>query len=141
MTSSGAQSPCATLAVAVLVEFAISLVGCASFGPITPVTVSNIGSVAGTWQGVLYGSGSEPEYIELTIREDGSYEVVSRRRIGESRGRGTVVVSDGRLVFQGEKGRGVGTLLSDRGGNRVLEVEAVLSDNSTLSARLSRPSR
>ena len=81
MTSSGARSRCATLAAAVLVGFGISLVGCASLGPITPVTVSTIGSVAGTWQGVLYGSGSEPEYIDLTIREDGSYEVVSRRRM------------------------------------------------------------
>jgi len=72
----------------------------------------------------------------LTIHTDGAYEVVSRQAVGESRGKGKVVVSDGRLIFQGEKGNGIGRLLSGPGGERVLNIEATLSDNSTLSAKL-----
>jgi len=96
-------------------------------------------SVAGTWKGIVYDrSGFEPNYVELTIREDGSYDVVSTRPIGASRGKGKIVISEGRLLFEGERGRGVGTLLRSRGGDLIMNVDATLSDNSTLSAELSR---
>lgn len=141
MTPSGARSLWTLLTATVLVGFAASLIGCATAGPITPVAVSDVKSVAGTWNGIVYRSGFEPDYVELTIREDGSYDVVSRRQpIGTSRGRGKIVVSEGRLIIQGENGRGVGTVLSSPSGDRVMHVEATLSDNSTLSAKLS-PSR
>ena len=119
-----------------VVGFAAALVGCATAGPISPVAVSDMKSVAGTWKGVVYGPGSEPESIELTIREDGSYDVVSHQPYGESRGKGKVEISEGRLIMHGEKGRGVATVLSDRAGDRVMNIDATLSDNSTLSARL-----
>ncbi len=124
----------------VVVGFAASLVGCASFGPLTPVAVSDVKSVAGTWEGVVYRSGSEPDYVTLTIREDGSYDVGSRQTIGASRGKGQIVIREGRLILQGEKGHGVGTLLSSSGGDRVMRIEATLSDNSLLTAELG-PSR
>ena len=47
-------------------------------------------------------------------------------------------ISEGRLIIEGEKGHGVGTLLRDPAGNLMMEVDATLSDNSTLSAKLSR---
>jgi len=119
-----------------VVGFAAALVGCASAGPISPVAVSDIKSVAGTWKGVVYGRGSEPENVELTIREDGAYDVVFRQPYGESRGKGKVEISEGRLIIHGEKGRGVATVLSNRAGDRVMNIDATLSDNSTLSARL-----
>jgi hypothetical protein len=137
MTSRGARSPWAVFIAIMLVVglAAASLVGCVSLG-LTPVAVSDVKSVAGTWKGVVYESGTEPDHVTLTIREDGSYDVESRQSIGASRGKGQMVVKDGRLILQGEKGRGVGTLLSSRGGNRVLRIEATLSDHRILTAEL-----
>ena len=107
---------------------------------LTPVAVSDVTSVAGTWKGVVYESGSEPDYVTLTIREDGSYDIVSRQTIGASAGKGQIVISGGRLIMQGEKGRGVATLLSSPSGDHVMDIQATLSDNSILTAQLG-PSR
>jgi hypothetical protein len=137
MTPIGTRSLWTTLAATVVVGFAASLIGCASAGPLTPVVVSDVKSVAGTWKGVVYLSGSEPEYVSLTIQEDGSYHLESRQAIGSTRGKGTIVISEGRLLFQGEKGRGVGTVLRSPNGDRVMNVEATLSDNRILTAKLS----
>ena len=136
MTFSGTRA-LGVLVGAVVVGFIALLLGCASLGPLTPAPVSDVRSVTGTWQGTVYKSNSQPDYVDLTIREDGSYEVVSRHTIGTSIGKGRIVVSDGHIIFQGEKGHGVGTLLRSRGGDRLMEIEATLSDNSTLSATLS----
>jgi len=116
------------------------VVGCASLGPITPVAVSDIKAVAGTWKGVVYRrSVFEPDNVTLMIREDGSYDVVSAQEpIGVSRGKGKIVIDEGRLIFEGVNGRGVGTVLRDPAGNLMMEVHATMSDNSTLSAKLSR---
>jgi hypothetical protein len=98
--------------------------------------VSDVKSVAGTWKGVVYQSGSEPDYVTLTIREDGTYDIVSRQTIGASRGKGQIVIGEGRLIIEGEKGRGAGTVLSSPNGDRVMNIEATLSDNSVLTAEL-----
>jgi len=132
----GARALWTVFTATVVVGFAASLVGCASFGPVTPVAVSDVKSVAGTWKGVVYLSGSEPDNVTLTIREDGSYDVVSREPIGASRGKGQIVISDGRLIMQGEKGRGVGTLLRSANGGLSMNIQATLSDNSILTAEL-----
>jgi hypothetical protein len=132
MTSSRARSLRTVFTATVVGGLAAALVGCASM----PIAVSDLKSVAGTWEGVVYQSGSEPDDITLTIREDGSYDIVSRHTIGTSRGKGQIVISEGRLIFQGEKGRGVGTLSSWPGGDRVMNIEGTLSDNSSLTAKL-----
>jgi len=136
MTSSAARSLWTVLTVTVIVGFAASLVGCASLGPVTPVAVSDVKSVAGTWKGTVYQSGVAPDYVTLTIREDGSYDLVSAQTVGASRGRGKMVVDGGRLRIEGEKGHGVGTLLRNPGGDLVMNVEATLVDNSVLTAKL-----
>jgi hypothetical protein len=136
MTSNRARSLWTALTATVIVGFAASLIGCASAGPVTPVAVSDIKSVAGTWKGIVYQSGSEPDQVVLTIREDGTYDVVSAQPRGTSRGKGKIVVSDGRLLMEGEKGRGLGTVLKNPAGDLVLNVEATLSDNSILTAKL-----
>ena len=83
-------------------------------------------------------SNVPPESVELTIREDGSFHIESRERIGASHGRGKIVIRDGRLILQGEDAsRGVGTLHASSEGSRVLYIEATLSDNSMVSAQLS----
>ena len=140
MISNGARSLWAIVTVTVVIGFVASLPGCASVGPIAPVVVSDLKSVAGTWQGVVYEPGSEPDNVELTIREDGSYDLVSRQAIGGSRGRGKIVLSGGRQILEGERGRGVGTLMRNQAGGLVMNIDATLSDNSTLSARLWRKS-
>jgi len=136
MTTIGARSLWTVLTAIVIVGFAASLIGCASAGPVAPVAVSDVKSVVGTWKGIVYGSGSEPEQIVLTIREDGSYDIVSAQTVGTSRGKGKIVTRDGRLQFEGERGRGVGTLLKNPAGDLVMNVEATLSDNSILTAKL-----
>jgi hypothetical protein len=140
MISSGTRSLWAIITVTVAFGFVASLPGCASVSPVAPVVVSDVKSVAGTWQGVVYEPGSEPDYVELTIREDGSYDLVSRQAIGESRGRGKIVLSGGRLIMEGERGRGVVTLMRNQAGDLVMNIDATLSDNSTLSAKLWRSS-
>ena len=140
MISNGTRSLWAIITVIVVIGLVASLPGCVSVGPIAPVVVSDVKSVAGTWQGVVYEPGSEPNYVELTIREDGSYDLVSRQAIDESRGRGKIVLSGGRLIMKGERGRGVGTLTRNQAGDLVMNIDATLSDNSTLSAKLWRSS-
>jgi len=125
-----------TVLTAVVVGFVISLTACAKVGPVTQVTVPDVKSVTGTWKGLVYRSGVEAERITLTIHEDGSYDIVSAQRPGTSSGKGKLAIADGRLLFEGERGRGVGTLLRNPGGDLVMNVDATLSDNSTLTAKL-----
>jgi len=136
MKSNRAQSLWTALTATVIIGFAASLMGCASAGPVTPVVVSDVKSVAGTWKGIVYRSGFEPEQVVLTIREDGSYDIVAAQQLGTSRGKGTMVVNNGRLVIEGDRGHGVATLLKNPAGDRVMSVEATLSDNSILTAKL-----
>jgi len=138
MTPSKARSRTTAFTATIVSVFAVLLllVGCISSGPLTPVAVSEVKSVAGTWEGVVYQSNTEREEIALTIREDGSYDVVSRQTYGTSRGKGRIVIREGRLFFDGEKGRGVATLSSNSSGDRVMSIEATLSDNRLLTAKL-----
>ena len=126
----------------ILVGFAASLLGCASLGPVTQVTVPDVKSVTGTWKGLIYRSGISPDYATLTIHDDGTYEVVLAEPVGTSqpigitRGHGKIAIKDGRLLFEGVNGRGVGTLLKNPGGDLVMNVDATLNDKSTLTAQL-----
>src|SRR5215475_15757399 len=102
MTQRGSRSSWFALS-AVVVGIVALLVGCAKVGPVTQVTVPDVKSVTGTWKGIVYRSGFEPDYVTMTIQEDGSFDVVSAQRSGSSRGRGKIVVRDGRLLFEGER--------------------------------------
>ena len=136
MTRGALRSFTAVLAATVVIVSAVSLLGCASYGPATRVAISDVKSLTGTWKGTVYRSGFEPESVALAIHDDGSYEVVLAGSSGTSRGSGKIVVSDGRLLVEGEKGRGAGTLLRNRAGDLVLNVDMILNDNSTLTAKL-----
>ena len=138
MTRAGLRSLGAVL-TAFTVGLATALAGCASFGPVAPFAVSDIKSVTGTWKGIVYPkSESEPYSVTLTIREDSSYDVLSQEAIGTSRSNGKITIRDGRLIMEGQRGRGVGTVLRDPAGNLLMQVDATLSDNSTLTAKLAR---
>jgi hypothetical protein len=136
MAANGLRSLWTVLGVTIMIGLAASLAGCASIGPVTQVSVPDIKSVTGTWTGIVYRSGGEPENVALTIREDGTYDVVSTDKVGASRGSGKIVIRDGRLVIEGQRGRGVGTLLRNPAGDLVMNVEATMNDNSILSAKL-----
>jgi hypothetical protein len=138
MTPSSRRLVYRILAVAVIVGSSVSLVGCASIGPVTPVAVSDVKSLSGTWEGTVYLPGSERDDVTLTIRDDGSYDVVSKRSLGVSSGKGHIVISDGRLVIAGERGRGVGIVLRNPAGDVLMKVDMTLSDNRNLSAELWR---
>jgi hypothetical protein len=118
------------------VAFAALLLGCASYGPATRVAVPDVKSLTGTWKGTVYRSGFEPDSVTLTIHDDASFEVVSLMPGGTSTGTGKILVSDGRLLVEGKRGSGSGTLLRNPAGGFVLHVEMTLNDNSTLTAKL-----
>jgi hypothetical protein len=135
MTRSALRSFAGLLTATVVLASTASLLGCASYGPATRV-VPDVQSLTGTWKGTVYRSGFEPESVALVIHEDGSYDVVLAGSSGTSRGSGKILVSDGRLLVEGQKGRGAGTLLRNPGGDLVLNVDMILNDNSTLTAKL-----
>jgi hypothetical protein len=135
MTVSSRPLVFSIFAVTIIVGF--SLIGCANLGPVTPVAVSDVKSVSGTWRGIVYLPGSERSDTTLTIRDDGSYDVVWTKNLGASRGNGRIVISGGRLVLEGDRGlRGLGTVLQNPTGDVLMKIEATLSDNSNLSAEL-----
>jgi|SRR5215470_9566036 len=141
MTPHGRRPQWAVLTVAIAAGLAASLVGCASIGPASTVAVSDVKSLAGKWAGVVYGAGYDDGItVDMTIREDGSYDVASRQRDSSSSGKGKIVLMDGRLIVEGQRGNGVATLQRGPGGLRILRIEMTLSDNSYLTAELS-PSR
>jgi hypothetical protein len=90
MTAGGPRSIWAVFTATIVVGFAASLIGCASAGPLTTIAVSDVKSVAGTWKGVVYRSSFDPDYVALTIWEDGSYDVESaaKRSAGPREGQG-----------------------------------------------------
>ena len=103
------------------------------------VAVPDVRSVSGTWKGTVYLAGSERNDVTVTIRDDGSYDAASVRQLGVSRGNGQILIRDGSLVIDGEKGRGTATVLRNSAGDVVMKVHMTLSDNSNLTAELGRP--
>jgi hypothetical protein len=136
MTRNAVRSLAAVLTTTVVVASTASLLGCATYGPATRVAVPDVKSMTGMWKGIVYRSGFEPESVELAIHDDGSYDVVLAGPSGTSRGSGKIVVSDERLLVEGRKGRGAGTLVRSPAGDLVLNVDMILNDNSTLTAKL-----
>jgi outer membrane lipoprotein SlyB len=126
-------------ALAIVVGAAVSLVGCAStdsMSSATVVPITDVKSVAGKWAGLAEGPGSnQTDYVEMTIRGDGTYDVMTRRQMGTFRGNGQIVLNQGQLVMKGNTGTGVATLMT-RGGERILKVDAALPDNIKVSANL-----
>jgi hypothetical protein len=104
----------------------------------TPVPVTSVATVAGRWAGLsdLPGNRMDDNYVEVTLRDDGSYEATSARTIGFMDARGRVQVSDGRLLIEGNSGsRGTATLYS-AGGQRTLLVEIETPRAGSVTARL-----
>ena len=141
MTRSGRRSVRSVVAVTVIVGFA-SLAGWLR-QPRAGHARCGLGRQIGQWHVGRHRvpaplqPGSERNDVTLTIRDDGSFDVVSKKLLGASRGTGRIVISDGRLVVEGARGlRGVGTVLRNPAGDVLMKIEGTLADNSTLSATL-----
>jgi hypothetical protein len=93
------RSACVMLTIAL---FAVTVIGCMSAGPTTPVAVKDLSSLAGTWTGWIKttGSGSRPATFELT--PGGDY--VTRTEGFNTQGKAQV--KDGGLVLVGTGGTG-----------------------------------
>jgi len=104
----------------------------------TPVAVTDVRSVAGKWAGLVdaLGPRSDDQYIEVTVREDGTYRATAARTIGFMDAQGRLQPSDGRLLVLGDSGsRGTAVLLT-RDGGPLLQVEVTNAAGTRRTARL-----
>ncbi len=118
---------------------AASLAGCAgstSQVPRVQVPVSSASAVAGKWAGTVRRDPStEDDWVDLTIRDDGTYEIKSFRTIGAVLGGGRLTVSGGKLTSETERARATYTLY-EGDGKRVLNVDGTLKNGVTFSGWL-----
>jgi hypothetical protein len=102
------------------------------------VPVTDLKAVAGRWAGLmdLPGNQKDEQYLEVTVRENGTYEAKSALQIGLMDAKGTVAVSNGRLILQGDRGsKGTATLVSKE-GTPTLMVDMTAPNQSRTTARL-----
>lgn len=104
---------------------------CASSAPapqLTPVAVTDFKMIAGKWSGHVVGLASardDGDWVEMVIREDGTYEYGIPRTIGVMAGKGTLTLQDGKLLMAGDRGQGTFALL-EGGGTRVLRGSGIV---------------
>jgi hypothetical protein len=105
----------------------------------TVVPVTSFDAVKGKWAGIIGRSPASrrEDLVELTVNEDGSYRFASARTTGVLQGGGTLVLKDGVLSSSSEHGSATYRLV-DRGGQRVLKVDAVDRDGHRYSGELTR---
>jgi hypothetical protein len=112
---------------------------CAGTGPtegLTPVPIADFKMVAGKWAGPVSGiSVQHDDWVEMTITPDGKYDFGVHRTIGVFGGAGTMTLTDGKLQSRGDRGSATYTL-HQSGAKRVLQIEGLLSDGRTLTAKL-----
>lgn len=132
------------LAIVTLVAVTTVFPGCAGSqshpeSPTSIVSISDIKSVAGKWAGIAKRTPPmrSDDWLEVTIKEDGAYEFSSFRTIGAATGSGTLLLKDGKLMTESDRGSSTYTLY-DRGGKRVLVFNAVMKDGVRYSANLDR---
>ena len=117
-----------------------SFVGCAgptSQTPSVEVPLANAGAVAGTWAGTIRRNpAAEDDWVELTIKDDGSYQVKSFRTIGVLLGRGQLTASGGKLISETPRARATYTLY-EADGKRMLRVDGTLENKVPFSGQLS----
>jgi hypothetical protein len=90
-------------------------------GAMIPIT--DVGSVAGTWVGVVSrATGSdEGDWLEMSVKNDGTFQTFSARQIGVLLGNGTLTITDGRLAAVGPRGTAMLTLYDRQGRALVLD--------------------
>jgi hypothetical protein len=106
-----------------------------------PVAITDVTMVTGRWEGLMSPeTGREcDDFIEVTLAENRTYEAKTTRTVGVMDARGTYQLRDGKLLFQGERSTGTGTLW-DKDGRRLLTVAVTTKEDLRYSARL-QPTR
>jgi hypothetical protein len=101
------------------------------------IPIVDFQSVAGKWEGIMISAPRmrRDDWVQGTIREDGTYEFASYRTIGVFQGSGTFTVSDGKARATGERGTITLTLYTAEGG-RQLRAIGVAKDGNEYSADL-----
>jgi hypothetical protein len=127
--------------------FLLGLGGCASAGGSAtpaPVAVSDVGSVAGRWAGLLtiVGGQDREDYVEVAVDGNGTYRASAARTIGLLDTNGTVTASGGRLIVKGASGgQGTAVLYSQPPPEqRLLVITGTAADGRGYTLRL-RPQR
>jgi hypothetical protein len=102
-----------------------------------PLAITDLKSLVGTWEGLGQGpssgsvlGGHTADWVELTIKEDGTYEARSYREIGVFRGTGRLTLSDNVVHWRSDRSSGVLYLIYDQGGKRVLRLQGQLASGA-----------
>ena len=90
-------------------------------GQIIPIT--DVGSVAGTWTGVVFRTtGREQnDSLEINVKTDGTFQTFSARQIGALLGNGTLTIANGRMTAIGSNGTATLTLYDRQGRTLVMD--------------------
>jgi hypothetical protein len=132
----GGQRAGAWLALALVAATLVSCAGTAGRGRATLVPVTDFRAVVGTWTGLVrQGTSAPDDWVELTIRADGTYEAASAPAIGAFKEVGTLRLDGGALRSSGPYGSGVYRLYY-QGGARILIADYTSRDGATYSAEL-----
>ena len=127
------------MSLAVVFVAASSLAGCAGPASQTPsvqVPIASASDVAGKWAGTVRRNPSiEDDWVDLTIKDDGTYEIKSFRTIGAILGGGKLTVSNGKMTSETERARATYTLYEGE-GKRALNVDGTLKGGVTFSGWL-----
>jgi hypothetical protein len=122
-----------------LVSLIASLTSCAgttSQMPSVQVPISNVSDIAGKWAGtVRRNPATEDDWLDLTIKNDGTYEYKGFRTIGATLGSGQIIMTGGKLMSETERAQTTYTLY-ERDGKRTLNVVGTLKTGVTFSGWL-----
>jgi hypothetical protein len=123
------------LIVVVLVAAACAGPSGSASVPTSVVPVTDLKTVAGTWAGVATrDAGDSEDWLELTLREDGTFAGFSARQIGAFAGQGKLQLRDGTVHASGTNGTAVMTLTEQ--GGPVLDIRFTERNGVSYSARL-----
>jgi hypothetical protein len=132
------------LGMSLAVDACVTTSQTASPAPVTAVAITDLTSLVGKWEGLAQGpssgsvlGGHSADWVEFTIKRDGTYEARSYREIGVFRGAGTLTLRDNVVHWTSDRSRGVLYLIYDQGGKRVLRLQGqLISGGGPLSAEL-----
>ena len=123
----------------VLICVTAMFLGCAAAQlrqPPSQVPISDFKQVAGKWEGLLTPVPRKREdWVELRIKEDGAYHFSSFRMMGEFFGSGTLMLTDGKMMTEGDRGKAIFILYESDGG-RMLKVDATMKSGLQYTAEL-----
>lgn len=137
--------PGVTARAAALMLAMLVLGACASSAPapqLTSVAITDYKMIAGKWSGLVIGLASlrdDGDWVDMVIRENGTYEYGIARNIGVMAGKGTFRLQDGKVLMAGDRGQGTFSLLEGE-GTRVLRGSGMLNSGTALRGDL-RPAR